>query len=438
MDLSHLYEFSIFVFFLGLSAFYSASEAALVSMSIDRTKQLIEEGGPKGKALEFMAIHSNDLLATILLGNNFANIFLATYAGSLTEDYFQEDGLAISVSITTFLILIFGEIIPKTFARVRNEILIVPCIRILQANFYLFYPVVYAVTFFIRKILGKNAELSARFVTLDDIEFMVSKAEKEKSVDSKQLDLLSSVLEFPTLKVKDIMVSRGQISFIKKSDDAKYLREYLKETGHSRYPVVDGDLDHTVGLLHVKDLIFKSTDKDILEDITQHLREPLYIYEHMKLQAAFDYMNRKKVHLAMVKDENGIVVGIVTFEDIFEEIFGEIQDEHDTDEAVIVKYHEGVVIPGSTSLRDLYSHYDIKIPLSDNYSTINGFLLDKMGSTVPKKSMILFWQDLSFHILHVDDGEIKKVRIKDIGGDNHVFAKPTSKKKKPTDPASTT
>jgi putative hemolysin len=139
----------------------------------------------------------------------------------------------------------------------------------------------------------------------------------------------------------------------------------------------------------------------------------------MKIQAVFDHMNRKKVHLALVKDENGIIVGMLTLEDIMEEIFGEIQDEHDDEEDEIpgVKSEEGVLVPSTISLRDLYNEFDIKIPLNDNYSTVNGFLMEQLGNSFPKKGHLVIWDGYSFEIVRVKNYEIKEVKIKSVDGE---------------------
>ena len=158
---------------------------------------------------------------------------------------------------------------------------------------------------------------------------MVNEAEKEKTIDSKQIDLLTSILEFPTIKVKDIMVPRTRVHAIKKDANFKEVIELVKEVSHSRYPVYEEDLDSTLGFLHVKDLSFVEPEERDQFKIEEHINEPFFVYEHMKIQAVFDHMNKKKVHLALVKDENGLVVGIVTLEDIMEEIIGEITDEFD-------------------------------------------------------------------------------------------------------------
>jgi putative hemolysin len=409
------------------SSFYSGSEAAILSMSVDRTRQLIAEGGGKGHALQFLAKHANEILTTILVGNTLANIVAASLFSRITQRHFNDEALAISVGISTFLILVFGEIMPKMFARTHAEKIAFPAIRVLQINFYLFFPIVRTLNWLITSFLGKNAVISGRLVTRDDIEYMVNQAEKEKTIDSKQLDLLTSILEFPTIKVKDIMVPRTQVKYISLDAGLKDIVDYALANNHSRYPVCTSDLDKTVGFLHIKDIIFIEEGNRQNFDIHDYLKDPFFVYEHMKIHSVFDYMNRKKVHLALVKDENGMVVGIITLEDIMEEIFGEIHDEHD--KVVAKEQHEGfmgvegIVIDGSISLRDLYAEYDLKIPLNDNYSTLRGFLLDRMGNHFPEEGMIFFWEGLSFKIEKVVDHQIMEVRIADVEGEKHLYSK---------------
>lgn len=210
-------SWEVLFFTLGLvfSGFYSGSEAALLSIPIDRARQLIEEGGQRAKALAFYEKRQGEFLTTILVGNNLVNTFVAALATSIAARYFENNAISIAVGLVTFLILIFGEIMPKTFARSQAENLATPIIRILQLNYYVLYPIVQAISFIIRLVLGNNAQWTGRIITRDDIEFMVNKAEKEKTIDSKHIHLLTSILEFPSIKVRDIMVSRTQVNAIR-------------------------------------------------------------------------------------------------------------------------------------------------------------------------------------------------------------------------------
>lgn len=404
---------------LGLSAFFSGSEAALLSLPHEKAKQIADEHGVDSWSMKQWLEKPNDYLTTILVGNNFVNIFIASLSTSIAQRMFSNDALAISVGVTTVAILLFGEIMPKTFGRGRSERIAPFCLLILTAFYYALWPIVKAFMWIIALVLGKNAQVRGRVVTKDDIEVMVEMAEEEKTIDSKQLDLLNSILEFPSIKVKDIMVPRTQIEGIKLASKFDEIVKVVRDVAHSRYPVYEEDLDDVLGFLHVKDLAFASFDERQNFDVTKFLKPPFFVYEHMKIQAVFDHMNRKKVHLALVKDENGIVVGMLTLEDIMEEIFGEIQDEHDDEEDGIpgVESAEGVLVPSNISLRDLYNEYDIKIPLNDNYSTLNGFLLEHLGNNFPKKGHLIIWDGYSFELVRVKNYEIKDVKIKSVNGE---------------------
>ncbi len=420
-------EIIYFIISLVFSCFFSGSEAALVSISIDRTRQLIQEGGARGRALSFLAKRPGEILTTILIGNNVANIFAASLTTTIAQKHFGNDVLAMSVGVTTILILIFGEIVPKTYARRHSEALALPIVRVLQIHYYIMYPAVVFLSWIIHKILGKNAHLRGQVITKDDIEFMINKAEEEKTIDSKQLDFFNSVLEFPTIKVKDVMIPRSKVVYIGAELTYREVIDGLKGSSYSRYPVCkEEDLDQIIGFLHVKDLAFIPVDQKQKFNIHKILKSPFFVFEHMKIQAVFEHMNRKRVHLALVKDENGLVVGIVTLEDIVEEIFGEIQDEHDKEGEIgefgTIKGTQ-LIVPGTITLRDLDNEYDIEIPLNDNYSTLTGFLLDMLGNNFPTQGNIIVRKGLSFELSKVVDYEIREVKITDVDGEKHIFSR---------------
>jgi len=426
--LEHSYQIIALIICFIATAFFSAAEAALLSIGADRARQLIEDGGAKGKALAFMMLKPSELLSTILVGNSIANILAGSLSTSLATMFTGERIIGYLLGVTTLIVIVFGEIIPKTFGRNHAERLAPLSIRILQVFFYLFYPLISIIVWFVKTVLREDADLSGRMVTSEDIEFMINKAEKEKTMDSKQIDLLSSILEFPLIKVKDIMIPRNKVNYVQVSWDFNTLLSYLKETGNTRYPVCDGELEDIVGFLHVKDFAFLSDGEKKNFKFKEMTKAPFFVYEHMKIQSVFDHMNRKKVHLALVKDENGTVVGIVTLEDIIEEIFGEIHDEHDDVEEKMKGLEEanlvdGIIIEGDTQLRELYQDYDIKIPLNDNYSTLSGFLLDMLGNNFPVQGQIIVWEGLSFELVKVVDYVIKEVKIKDVDGEKHLFSK---------------
>lgn len=393
-----------------------------MSLPHEKAKQIAEEHGIDSWAIKQWLTKPNDILTTILVGNNFVNIFIASLSTSIAQRFFANDAIAISVFVTTMVILFVGEILPKTFARGKAEKIAPLCMIVLIGFYYMLYPMVKIFMKIIELVLGKNAQVQGRQVTKDDIEVMVEMAEEKKSMDSKQLELLTSILEFPSIKVKDIMVPRTSIEGIQKDMSYQEIIKLVKEDAHSRYPVYDEDLDEVLGFLHVKDLAFADDQDKEKFNVTRFVKPPFYVYEHMKIHAVFDHMNRKKVHLALVKDENGIVVGMLTLEDIMEEIFGEIRDEHDDEQDGIlgVESEEGVIVPPTISLRDLYNEYDIKIPLNDNYSTLNGFLMEHLGNNFPKKGHMIIWDKYSFELVRVKNSEIKEVKIKSTSGEHII------------------
>jgi len=410
-------EILLFLVGIILSCFFSGSEAVVVSLSLERMKQLIEKGGRRGKLVEFLQGKSSEILNTILVGNNIVNVFIPTLAATIMQRLFESNILAISTFFSTSFILIFGEIIPKTFARTHVEKLIIPVLFILKIFYFLLWPIVKPLTAIISFLLGKNARINGRVVTAGDIEFMVNQAEEDNSMDSKQIDLLNSILEFPTIKVRDIMRPRNKIQGIKSDATFEEVLEIIRDVAHSRYPVYKEDLDDVSGFLHVKDLaLVKPEDRDNFY-LENFIKEPFYVFESMKIQAVFDHMNRNKVHLSLVKDESGLLVGIVTLEDIMEEIFGEILDEHDNEEDDLPGADheltaEGIVVSGTISLRDLYNEHDIKIPLNDNFSTLTGFVLEMLENNFPKQGQVILWENFSFELTEVNGSEIERILIK--------------------------
>lgn len=412
-------EIFFLVLSLFLSSFFSGAEAALLSLPHEKAKQIADEHGIDSWAMKQWIQKPNEILTTILIGNNFFNIFIASLSTSIAQGIFDNEALAISVGVTTMAILLFGEIMPKTFARGKSEKLAPICVSIIMVFYYALFPIVKIFMKIIEFVLGKNAHVRSRVVTKDDIEIMVEMAEEERTMDSKQLELLTSILEFPSIKVKDIMVPRTNIEAIQKAASFVEVIKKVKDVAHSRYPVYDENLDSVLGFLHVKDLAFATLEDQQNFDVAKYVKPPFFVYEHMKIQAVFDHMNRKKVHLALVKDENGIVVGMLTLEDIMEEIFGEIQDEHDDEEDGIpgVESAEGILVPSTISLRDLYNEFDVKIPLNDNFSTLNGFLMEHLGNNFPKKGHMIIWEGYSFELIRVKSSEIKEVKIKMVNGE---------------------
>lgn len=412
-----LFTFEIFliVLCLGLSAFFSASEAVVMSMTVERTKQLIEEGGKKATALKFLISHPTELLTTILVGNNLVNTLVASLVTIVVSKMSVDYAIAIASGAATLVILVFGEIGPKAFARSNPEPMVHFVVTVLKLNYFLLFPVIKPLSIVIKRILGKNATVRGRVVTTDDIEFLVTQAEEHQSIDAKHIDLINSILEFPLIRVRDIMVPRPQVDAIDIKASVDEIFKTVKQHEFSRYPIYDDTLDNIVGFIHIKDFLLARESKPNAQ-LKDFIKQPFFVYDQMKIQSVFDRMNRNKVHMAVVKQETGTMVGIVTLEDIMEQIFGEITDEHDQEPQGEISsgrnIEEGIVISGNIPLRDLDQEFDIHIPMSEAYSTVTGFLLELLGNHFPKQNQIIYWDDYSFELTKVINYQIEQVTIK--------------------------
>lgn len=412
--------FSIELFFiflaLMLSAFFSASEAIVMSISVERTKQLIEEGGKKADALKFLISHPTEILTTILFGNNLVNTIIASLVTVIVSKLSLDYAIAVASGAATMVILVFGEISPKAFARSNAESFVYFVVTVLKFNYFLFYPLVKPLSLFIKKILGKNATVKGRVVTTDDIEFLINQAEEHQSIDAKHIDLINSILEFPLIRVRDIMVPRVKVDAIDIKASVDEIFKTVKQHEFSRYLIYEDTLDNVVGFIHIKDFLLARESRPNAQ-LKDFIKQPFFVYDQMKIQNVFDRMNRNKVHMAVVKQETGTMVGIITLEDIMEQIFGEITDEHDDHESSneihrSKNIEDGIVINGNISLRDLHQEFDIHIPLSEAYSTVTGFLLELLGNHFPKQNQIIYWDDYSFELTKVVNYQIDQVTIK--------------------------
>ncbi|MFI5391603.1 MAG: CNNM domain-containing protein, partial [Bacteriovoracales bacterium] len=289
------YEIALIIGCLTASGFYSGSESVLLSVGVDRARRIIDEGGPAAKTMRFMIDKPSELLTTILVGNNLVNIVLSTMVTVVTTRYFGDTHLGIAVAISTSAILLFGEIIPKTFGMANAERISVPAIKFLQLNYYTLFPIVHLMSWVTKKLLGESAIIRAKLITKRDLEYMVSKAGREKTIDSKQLDMLSNILEYPTIKVKDIMIPRQEIKYVQADWKYDELLDYVKLNVHSRFPVCEENLDKCIGFLHTKALL--TLEENLMANFTAKdiVKEPFFVFENMKIQMVFEAMNRKKL-----------------------------------------------------------------------------------------------------------------------------------------------
>jgi CBS domain containing-hemolysin-like protein len=374
----------ILVVLLIFSGFFSSAETALFSISRVKARHLGKMAGKTNLLIMRMKEDPHRLLATILIGNNLVNIGASSLATALALDYFKDQAVGIATGGMTFLILVFGEILPKSIAT-RNNILISRIV--IHPIFWLsilFFPLIKFLDF-IPKLTGKIKRTPT--VTEEELMTFVEVVEEEGEIKEEERELIHNIFEFDDTNAYEIMTPRADM-FVIDVDDELRVDEIVK-SGFSRIPVIRGDIDHVVGILNIKDLFMRHLTAAAPLDVRELMQPPYFVPENKKLDSLLRQFKRRKSHLAIVVDEHGGVAGLITLEDVLEEIVGEISDETDKVEARIVrlKNKEWIVL-GKTDVEEVNEKIPMEIPESKEYDTFSGFVLNQIGKIPQEKEEI--------------------------------------------------
>jgi CBS domain containing-hemolysin-like protein len=365
----------VLLFLLILSGFFSSAETALFSISKVRARHLAKSPHAADKLIYRMKENSHRLLTTILIGNNLVNIAAAAYATAIAMQMFESRAVGIATVIMTLLILIFGEILPKSFATRNNLMLARIVIFPVHWLSLVFYPAI-VVLDFIPKITGKIKKTPA--VTEEELKTFVEVVEEEGEIKEEEKEFIHNIIEFDDTSAYEIMTPRGDM-FVADVDDELDLKKLL-ESGYSRVPVVEGSLDKVVGILHIKDVFMHQATCDGPISVRKIMSKPYFVPENKKLDSLLKQFKRRKQHIAIVVDEHGGIAGLITLEDLLEEIVGEIRDETDHEEPHVVrlKKDEWRVL-GKSEIEEVNEALDLNIPESKEYDTFSGYILDCIG-----------------------------------------------------------
>lgn len=394
-----------------LSSFFSASETALMSISKIRVRHMVEENIKGANRVKELTDNPSSLLASILVGNNVVNIASSSLATVLAINLIGSRGVAISTIIMTIVVLIFGEITPKTLASQNSEQI---SLRVANPIFIIskmLKPVVIITTtiskFFI-KLLGGKSDSNKPFITEDELKTMVDVSEEEGILKSEEKDMIHNVFQFGDLYAKDVMVQRVDIIALDIEESLDKIISVIKEEGFSRIPIYSNTIDNIVGILNVKDIIFMEDTKGF--SLKNYMREITYTYEFRKVTELFKDMNKNRQHMVVVLDEYGGTVGIVTIEDLIEEIVGDISDEYDDEEPEIyVVKEDEYIVEGSVRIEDINELIGTKIE-SEEFDSIGGFIIGVLGR-FPNISEEIIYSNYRFIIEDIDRNRIKKIRI---------------------------
>ena len=377
-------QFVILFILLLLSGYFSSAETALFSISKAKAIHLAKQKGHAYKLIRKMKADPHRLLSTILIGNNLVNVAASAIATAITIDLFESNAVGIATGVMTFLILIFGEIFPKSIAT-RNNILIA---RLVIFPLYwlsiLFTPLIVFLNF-IPKLTGKIHKKP--IVTEEELMTFVEVVKEEGGIEEEEKALIENIFEFDDTNASEIMAPRADMFVIDVNEEFK-LAEIVK-SGFTRIPVIEGDIDHVVGILNIKDLLMHQATSDEPIDVRKIMRGPYFVPENKKLDNLLQQFKKRKQHMAIIVDEHGGVSGLITLEDALEEIVGEIIDETDTVEPHIVKTrpNEWRVL-GKSEIDEVNETIEMNIPDSREYDTFSGYVLDQIGRIPQEKEEI--------------------------------------------------
>ncbi|MDT8423374.1 MAG: CNNM domain-containing protein [Desulfuromonadales bacterium] len=411
MTENQLWHLAGLVLLFVFSAFFSGSETALMAIDRLRVKYLVEKKTPGAVQLETMLLRPDRLLGAILIGNNLVNVAASVFAASLLVDLFGERGEVLTIAVLTPLLVLFAEICPKTYAARQAEKMSFLVLRPIAAVMWILSPVV-ALTTRLGALLtggGARANTHEPFMSHDEIRTMIAVGGESGVVAEEQHRMLHGIFELSQMQVRDVMIPRTEVVGIDLSSSFAEILELARASRHSRFPVFAGNLDNVVGIIHSKEIL-RYVDRPADFDLQKVTRAPYFVPESKRIEPLLQSFRRRRVHLAVVVDEYGGVEGIVTLEDVIEEIVGEIQDEYDADEVEVRDLGEGCyLIDGSAPLRALNRQFGLEFS-EEHATTIAGLLLQTLGR-IPAEGDRCYVGSIELVVLKLVDRRIEEIEM---------------------------
>jgi putative hemolysin len=404
----------IFIFFILLSAFFASSETAFIATNPYTLDYLEKKGSKRAGSVKKILDRVDDFLATILIGNTLVNVAAASLATSIVSSlvHNEKQAILLATSGTTLILLFFSEINPKVYAAynpLKISFFLAPIVRIF---IFLFYPFVKIFTFVSRGIFHQNGQAASelsRMMTEDETRALLHSG--IRGLPAHRKAMIAEIFDLAARPVKEIMIPRPRIKAI----DASFTREQILEAvlteGFSRFPVYRGRIDHIEGLVYTKDLIpYLATGRPF--DLAAVLRKPFFVPESASVEKVLLQMQDKAVHMAFVVDEFGNMEGLVTIEDILEEIVGDIRDEYDDPEEAWYTPAENnaVIIKGSAGIKDINKSLSLSLPESAAYTTLAGFFLYEYGR-IPNEKDVLVHSGRRFIVEKMNKRHISLIRV---------------------------
>ncbi len=418
MELTILSRLILFLLLIVGSAFFSGAEAAFFSLSKEMIDRLKESPSKSGARIVNLLAKPRTLLVTILVGNTIVNVAAATVAAILTADlsaYWQfPENIAMILEIVTvtLVLVIVGELLPKIFA-VKNSFQFADAISIpiLMLRFFL-YPIVILLEQFPGLLSGLLAtRVNRRLLSKEELKTLIEVSEEKGALEEDEREMIHSIFEFSKTTAKEIMVPRIDMVCVEKNTSLVDLIEIIKTEGHTRIPLYEEKVDNILGIIHAKELLpFIKGDLQ-QADLTALARPAMFVPESKPIDELLKDFQVEKQHMAIVVDEYGGTAGLITLEDVIEEIVGEIQDEFDAEKPLYKKIDDThFLVDAKIDLDELNEELDMNLPVDQSYESLGGFIFDLIGS-VPRKKQEIVYGNYKFIIEKIERNRIVEVLI---------------------------
>lgn len=402
-----------------LSAFFSATETAFSFVNKIRIQHSVDNGNKKAKNALYVIENFDNALTTILICNNIVNLSCSSIATVLCLNLFGDMGSAIATGATTLLVLTFGEVIPKCLAKEHCDAFSLKTAGILRVLMFILKPFVFV---FLKlkslalKIAGGSEDSPS--VTENELKYIVESIEEEGVLEESESEMVRSALDFDEKTAEEILTPRVDVTFINISDSQEKIKDIIIENRYSRIPVYEETVDHIVGILHTRDYLESLADGKA-PDLRDIMQTPYFVFRTQQLSKILNAFKRTKIHLAIVTDEYGGTLGIVTMEDLLEEIVGEIWDEDEEIEHNYYKIGKGeFLVNGDIELDDLLALFDMdENAIESDSVTVGGFILEHAG-TIPHKRQSIEADGFRFTVMEVKDQRIIRVVVKKLDTEN--------------------
>ncbi|WIV13350.1 hemolysin family protein [Proteiniborus sp. MB09-C3] len=412
MDPEAMWKTILLIVFLMLSAFFSAAETALMTLSKIRIRKMVEDNVKGASRIEKLVKNPSKLLSAILIGNNVVNIGASALATSIAIDRYGNKGVGIATGLMTLLVLIFGEITPKSLAAQNSEKISLKVAGFVHVVTIIFNPIIIfltRLTNLLVRLLGGKVDNNQPFITEEELKTIVSVSHEEGVLEGEEKDMIYNVFEFGDSQARDVMTTRTDMVAVEVNSSYWDVINIFRQEQFSRIPVYENTTDNIIGILYVKDLLFLEDNKGEF-DLKKYMREPYFTYEFKPTTELFDEMRTNRIHMAIVLDEYGGTDGIVTIEDLIEEIVGDIEDEYDkhVDEIEVIKEDEYLVY-GNIKIEEVNEMIGTSIE-SEDFDSIGGFVMGVLGR-LPETGEAIEYDNIKFIAEIVEKNRIEKLRI---------------------------